>query len=1078
MTGDQVKKRLDQNYYDDVLAAGSGASLLPEDMTKEEFDLKLAGSMNKSESVPFVLDLDKCVYVDIGEEDEDPNYIQVPLIAVPLNQTYKKQYNYGYNVYSETTQFKNGVQVVQEGLEEIANPITPEYAAQIVKAFVEGRPFYGKSFYELDPSKVVNGVANIPPTYDYNIFPISIKNIESRGYYQDETHFNAVFSITIPAKVGQVNPSLGIIPDKIDLYLKLSSADEENFSYRAARYTRNSGDKAREANSPQVNGLLDLHKMMSFPDLLTLNKGDQLNVDFSADFLSSGFDFPGANVGNAYYESYGYIYSSDFKMVHYDDNTKKFIYVPVSTNITLSDDKQSFQKIVCDFELDNKKYHMVFDYQQDNGLILTEKYSYDNNQTPFILDLDKKVRTGSVDSYQYKYILHALFDHYKDNGLWNLQSELLGQLDEYSQQEQNQQLAYTEKDALELYNAIISHRPIFGKMGYQKNPVAPDLVKTPDIIPLYCNIYQGSDFVYQNDNSFDLTFMFFINYPIGVDNPSLGFNWFGTMPFGLRFLKDSEDLPMRWGIIYGTQNPSVYSSCLIQPKLKGIFDSYPLIGNNILDLQQGQTLSISNKDIKIFFKKQPSWIDGSYYDHRSTILSFESKGMSIPYSINTQYDDLNNVSGFTIEYQYQSKINILKFVISETQDGVDETYFTLQSRDIYDVSSSGKRLYLGQIDVTGDFAPGTPTYNIQNIKELFNYIQSASEEDDINAIYTKMDSKDAQLGYFITDNGSYRVTFFVDRQNSFYANAGESGFYIYIPGDLDNVIAVLTADQESGALPLAEVSLIQRGFANGGRVKLNVDNIEKFGEEAVNDSDITNPSNILHYAIQDAITVSEASGNVSYKESSLLKDICDYVINNDIRRGYFYTNIALGGGSGPEYKTQFFVDYDVIYTSNNPDDLYNKVVKIYSPFNEGKNPSLAVYINEDGIINIETNNLGYRDYYLNFDPSKNDGEYNAFQINYSSLYDKSNFIFTYNDGDETGNVDQKIYYLHFNNTSTFAKNDVIFSLYNDTNKSIEVRINEVTISMAPYETITFQYLMMGSDRFIHRLYVSNVNPMN
>lgn len=35
MTGDQVKKRLDQNYYDDVLAAGAGASLLPEDMTKE-----------------------------------------------------------------------------------------------------------------------------------------------------------------------------------------------------------------------------------------------------------------------------------------------------------------------------------------------------------------------------------------------------------------------------------------------------------------------------------------------------------------------------------------------------------------------------------------------------------------------------------------------------------------------------------------------------------------------------------------------------------------------------------------------------------------------------------------------------------------------------------------------------------------------------------------------------------------------------------------------------------------------------------------------------------------------------------
>ena len=291
------------------------------------------------------------------------------------------------------------------------------------------------------------------------------------------------------------------------------------------------------------------------------------------------------------------------------------------------------------------------------------------------------------------------------------------------------------------------------------------------------------------------------------------------------------------------------------------------------------------------------------------------------------------------------------------------------------------------------------------------------------------------------------------------------------------MIAVLKADEESGALPLAEVSLIQRGSTNGGRVKLNVDNIEKFGEEAVN-SNITNPSNILYYAVQDAIIANETSANVSYKESSLLKDICDYVINNDIRRGYFYTDIALGGGSGPEYKTQFFVDYDVIYTSNDPDDLYNKVVKIYSPLNEGKNPTLAVYISEYGIVNIETNNLGFGEYPINFDPSKNDGEYNAFQINYSSLYDKTRFIFAYNNYDETDNVDQKIYYLHFNNVYTFAKNDVIFSLYNDTNKSIEVRINEVTISIASYEEITFQYLMMGPDRFIHRLYVSNANTVS
>lgn len=603
-------------------------------------------------------------------------------------------------------------------------------------------------------------------------------------------------------------------------------------------------------------------------------------------------------------------------------------------------------------------------------------------------------------------------------------------------------------------------------MGYGKNPADPSLVKYPDIFPLYYDVYQDGNFNYTDENNFDLKLELFINHPIGGQNPSLGYNKWGCMPFSLRFICNNGQFIYYLGI--GTENPTIYANMLSIPKLNALLGNQGIVPSNITNIAVGDQIGIEIPNNKIDAISYGIWIEGCV----------QTVSTLFPHPTEIQYDESHKVTGFTMTYQYQINTVILKYVISETQPDPDnKTYFTLQSRDIYSISP-GKRLYLGQIDVTGGFAPGTPTYNIRNIKELFSYIQSASEEDDINAIYTKMDSVDAQLGYFITDNGSYRVTFFVDRQNSFYANAGESGFYIYIPGDLDNVIAVLTADQESGALPLAEVSLIQRGFANGGRVKLNVDNIEKFGEEAVNDSDITNPSNILHYAIQDAITVSESSGNVSYKESSLLKDICDYVINNDIRRGYFYTNIALGGGSGPEYKTQFFVDYDVIFTSNDSGNLYNKVVKIYSPLNEGKNPSLAVYINEDGIINIETNNLGYRDYYLNFDPSKNDGEYNAFQINYSSLYDKSNFIFTYNDGDETGNVDQKIYYLHFNNTSTFAKNDVIFSLYNDTNKSIEVRINEVTISMAPYETITFQYLMMGSDRFIHRLYVSNVNPMN
>lgn len=195
---------------------------------------------------------------------------------------------------------------------------------------------------------------------------------------------------------------------------------------------------------------------MSFPDLLTLNKGDQLNVDFQADFLSSGFDFPGANVGNVYYESYGYIYSSDFKMVHYDDNTKKFIYVPVSTNITLSDDKQSFQKIVCDFELDNKKYHMVFDYQQDNGLILTEKYSYDNNQTPFILDLDKYVNVGTYKEAEYQYIIAALHEIYMDESIYNTSSRPPMVASAFLEQMPSRgHLIYKLQDALDIYNAVM-----------------------------------------------------------------------------------------------------------------------------------------------------------------------------------------------------------------------------------------------------------------------------------------------------------------------------------------------------------------------------------------------------------------------------------------------------------------------------------------------------------------------------------------------------------------------------------------------------------------------------------------------
>lgn len=714
---------------------------------------------------------------------------------------------------------------------------------------------------------------------------------------------------------------------------------------------------------------------------------------------------------------------------------------------------------------------MVFDYQQDKGLILTEKYSYDNNQTPFILDLDKYVNVGTNEEAEYQYMIAALHDIYMDESIYNKSSRPPMVASAFLEQMPSKgHLIYKLQDALDIYNAVMQHRPMFGKMGYGKNPADPSLVKYPDIFPLYYDVYQDSKFNYTDENNFDLEFQLFINHPIGGQNPSLGYNKWGCMPFSLRFICNNGQFIYYLGI--GTENPVIYENMLSIPKLNALLGNYGIVPSNITNIAVGDQIGIEIPNNKIDNLSYGIWIEGCV----------QTVSTLFPHPTEIEYDESHKVTGFTMTYQYQINTVILKYVISETQSDPDnKTYFTLQSRDIYSISP-GKRLYLGQILVEGDFtsnfSPGTPAYNTKNVKELFSYIQSASEEDDINAIYTKMDSVDAQLGYFIAYNGSYRVTFFVDRQNSFYANAGESGFYIYIPGDLDNVIAVLKADEESGALPLAEVSLIQRGSTNGGRLKLYVDNIEKFGEEVVNDSDITNPSNILYYAVQDAITINETSGNVSYKESSLLKDICDYVINSDIRRGYFYTNIALGGGSGSEYKTQFFVDYDVIYTSNDPDDLYNKVVKIYNPFNEGKNPSLAVYINEYGIINIETNNLGFGEYYLNFDPSKNEGEYNAFQINYSSLYDKSRFIFTYNDGDETGNVDQKTYYLHFNNISTFAKNDVIFSLYNDTNKSIEVRISEATISMAPYEEITFQYLTMGPDRFIHRLYVSNVGPMS
>lgn len=559
---------------------------------------------------------------------------------------------------------------------------------------------------------------------------------------------------------------------------------------------------------------------------------------------------------------------------------------------------------------------------------------------PFVLDLDKYVNIGTFEEAEYQYIIAALHDIYMDESIYNKSSRPPVVASAFLEQMPSKDhLIYKLQDALDIYNAVMQHRPMFGKMGYGKNPADPSLVKYPDIFPLYYDVYQDNKFNYTDENNFDLEFQLFINHPIGGQNPSLGYNKWGCMPFSLRFICNNGQFIYYLGI--GTENPTIYENMLSIPRLKALIDNPGVVPYNITDVAVGDQIGIEIPNNKINSLRYGIWIEGCVYTV-STLF---------PHPTKMEYDESNKVTGFTMTYQDQTNIGILKYVISETQSDPDnQTYFTLQSRDVYDLSSLGKR------------------------------------------------------------------------------------------------------------------------------VELNINNIEKFGESVVDDGDFPNPSDILHCALQDAITVDETSGNILYKESSLLKDICDYVIDNDIRKGYFYANIPIEV-DGPEYRTQFFVDYDVVSTSNDLGNPYHKVVKIYSPLSEGRNPSLDVYVCENGILNIEANNLDYHDYYLNFDPSKNNGEYNRFYINYSSLYDKSHFVFTYNNGDNTGNVDQKIYFLNFDNVNTFAKKDVIFSLYNDTNKSIEVRISGVTISIAPYETIMFQYLMMGSDRFIHRLYVSNVNPM-
>lgn len=94
-TGQQVENRLKQGYYDDILSAGVRESVLQESMTKDEFDVQLARSMSRSDMAPFVLDLDKLVYIQ-----EDGAYKVYPLIGISLLPSITKEYTY-QNPYKE-----------------------------------------------------------------------------------------------------------------------------------------------------------------------------------------------------------------------------------------------------------------------------------------------------------------------------------------------------------------------------------------------------------------------------------------------------------------------------------------------------------------------------------------------------------------------------------------------------------------------------------------------------------------------------------------------------------------------------------------------------------------------------------------------------------------------------------------------------------------------------------------------------------------------------------------------------------------------------------------------------------------
>lgn len=710
-TGQQVENRLKQGYYDDILSAGVQESVLQESMTKDEFDVQLARSMSRSDMAPFVLDLDKLVYIQ-----EDGAYKVYPLIGISLLPSITKEYTY-QNPYKERQSAfcsfdQDGNQTQLEDLDLLPNPITKDYAESIVKAVLDNRPFYGKSVYDINPSWVTNGSNS--DSFDErsrDVFPICVKVQNNSIHYTNSNDFHAELEITIYPYIGSLNRSLGVINQRATLRLMLYSS-ESGFRYNVKNQIRSSVSTEIEiSNSPSVNGLLAVFKDSIISDLSIYQKGDTLTVgDQVIKIMKSsyegGYDY---HNGNIFYGSW-----ASYKMIHFDMDTKDFVYVPLSMSTQLSNDESKIQSATFDFTLGNIRYHMVFALQEDQ-LVLMSKYTYDNSMAPYILDLDKFAKTENG----YNDILSALTTWYKNNSVFDNAAFQPTEKSSFLEERPNDEFRlYTQQDALDLYNAIIQHRPIFGKYGYGKNPADPRLVKAPDVFPLSYNIYnESNDFNYVNDNNFNFTVNFFIDYPFGGNNPSLGVNAWGVFPFGLRFMK-TPAYDMVYILNAGTRNPSVYADMVDIPKLKQ-FNNNISINFNPLSIQQGDSMSIqlsSTKWEKILTAYNAA-IDAGivyYFDKINFSYNDGPNGLHIPYSFKMETSDGEDghkiMSGVTIEYTYQGKINVLKFV--QNPDNPHDDYhlnFKLESRTVYEIPSRkeipSSVVSYQNLDIFGNYPP-------------------------------------------------------------------------------------------------------------------------------------------------------------------------------------------------------------------------------------------------------------------------------------------------------------------------------------------------------------------------------------